>query len=57
MSLFLSISMANNVISCKEIAENTQIFKIAIRFIILAPDLRNHQKKTNEKLGGHNFDF
>ena len=29
MNLFLSISMAYNVISCRKIAENTQILKIA----------------------------
>ena len=29
LNLFLSISMAYNVISCQKIAENTQILKIA----------------------------
>ena len=29
MNLFLSISMAYNVISCQKVAENTQILKIA----------------------------
>ena len=29
LNLFLSISMAYNVISCQKVAENTQILKIA----------------------------
>ena len=29
LNLFLSISMAYNVISCRKVAENTQILKIA----------------------------
>ena len=29
LNLFLPISMANNVISCRKVAENTQIVKIA----------------------------
>ena len=29
LDLFLSISMAYNVISCQKVAENTQILKIA----------------------------
>ena len=30
MNLFLSISLAYNVISCRKVAENTKILKIAI---------------------------
>ena len=40
--------MAYNVISCRKVAENTQILKIAQFAINLAPDLRNHQKKAQK---------
>ena len=41
--------MAYIVNLCRKIAKNTQIFDIRqIRFIISAPDLRNHQKYRNK---------
>ena len=33
LNLFLSIAMAYNVISCRKVAENTEILKIAIDHI------------------------
>ena len=34
LNLFLSISMAYNVISCREIAQNTQILKTMAKFAL-----------------------
>ena len=50
MNIFLSISMAYNVISCQKVAENTQI-----RYVNLAPDLRNRQKKAQKNITQSGF--
>ena len=40
MNLFLSISMAYSVISCRKFAKNTQFFLLATRFLLASTNFR-----------------
>ena len=53
LNLFLSISMAYNVISCQKIAENTQILKtakFAILIWLLTSEITKKNKKTDHSI-------
>ena len=49
MNLFLSVSLAYNVTSCRKSQSQSQIMKIVDLAMYWAPELRNHQKKTQKK--------